>query len=102
MLFFLAHLAMTALRADSLRCSGVIADALASPPSSALLAQLGEIFAQLHRWFVPTSRVYTKAAFVFQAKISLDIRRRPTYSSGHEHSIERQTSRDHPSACRRE
>ena len=30
--FRLAHLAMTALREDSLRCSGVIAAALAGPP----------------------------------------------------------------------
>jgi hypothetical protein len=30
--FLLAHLALTALRADSLRCSGVIAAALATPP----------------------------------------------------------------------
>src|ERR1039458_3810060 len=63
---------MTALRADSLRCSGVIADALASPPlRPPFLPSLERYSRNSADGLFPMSRVYTKTAFVVKRRFSL-------------------------------
>ena len=63
---------MTALRADSLRCSGVIADALASPPlRPPFLPSLDKYSRSSADGLLVMPKVYTKSAYVIKQRFLL-------------------------------